>query len=284
MDDAAVLQKVSELPLLTGLSDHTRRQLAEVFLDVADVLLYGDGEPLISIGYLSFETGYVLVDGKVAIERGQSEPLELVAPVLLGEMAQFSATDTRSASVRARGSVMAAQFYWDDLYRRAEEALSAEAHSAFRFAIENQIWKRFEYKEILNLPLFADLPEALRMKVCLPFPALAECVQLKEVDTLFNQGSLCKNTGHLLVKGELKLFRKDGGERTLTAPDIIGIFPVKNEKGKEWSATAMGKGRAEVLKFAWDLYTDQIVDRLSHEEQKQFVASLKNNASKHLWC
>jgi hypothetical protein len=81
----------------------------------------------------------------------------------------------------------------------------------------------------------------------------------------------------------VKLFRKDGGEKMTEAPDIIGIFPNKGDKGTEWTATAMASGEADVLKFSWDHYTDQILKRLSMDEQKAFVASLKNNAKKHFW-
>src|SRR5690606_18560055 len=127
------------------------------------------------------------------------------------------------------------------------------------------------------------LDSALRMKVCMPFPTLAERINLGPVGTLFNEGAPCKNTGHLLVRGDIKLFRKEQGERVRSAPDLIGIFPNKNEKGADWTATAMAKGQAEVLRFSWDDYADQLVSRLSPEEQRQFVASLKNNAAKHFW-
>jgi hypothetical protein len=57
------------------------------------------------------------------------------------------------------------------------------------------------------------------------------------------------------------------------------IFPNKSEKGIEWSATVMASGGATVLKFSWD----EVVKVLSLDEQKDFVTSMKKNASKHFW-
>jgi len=281
MDPSTVAQRISELPLMKELPADARKQVAEVFLEVADVLRYEDGEPLITEGYLSFLTGYVLVDGKANVEPPDRDPIEVSAPAMFGEMAQFRTSDMRSATVRAKGSAIAAQFYWEDLYRVAEEKLSKEAHRAFRDAVERQIWERFEFKEIVNLPLWSDLPEEIRLKVCMPFPSIAECVRLQEIDTLFNQGTVCKGTGYLLVRGKLKLFRKGEGEKIIDTPNIAGIFPNKSDKITEWTATAMASGQAELLKFSWDKYIAVILKVLSRDEQVAFVASVKKNVSKH---
>ncbi|MBI2434452.1 MAG: hypothetical protein HYV26_16465 [Candidatus Hydrogenedentes bacterium] len=283
MDTETAIQQIANLDLLGPLPQDVRAQVANVFLDVSDLIHFNDGEPLINSGYLAFGTGYVLFEGAAAVERDGQEPIELKAPALLGEMAQFKSADIRSATVRARGSANAAHFYWDDLYQAAEKTLPEAAHLSFRTAVERQTWDRFDYKEIVNLPLFADLSEDLRLKVCLPLPMLSERITLGEVETLFNQASQCKGQGHLLVEGKLKLYRKDGGERHAEAPDIVGIFPNKSETGVEWSATAMANGPAVVLRFSWEQYTAQIVKRLTRDEQKAFVSTLKNNAGKHFW-
>ena len=283
METATAIQRIAELELFSKLTQETRNQVAEVFLNVSDLLQYEDGEPLINLGYLSFDTGYVLVDGRVVVEASEKERINITAPALLGEMAQFRTFDVRSATVRAQGGAVAAQFYWEDLYRAAERELSEEAHRAFRNAVERQTWDRFEFKEIMDLPLFADLPEELRLRVCLPIPSFAERIRLKEIDTLFSQGSPCKGFGYLLVCGKIKLLRKDVGERPISAPDLIGIFPNKGDKGKEWSATAMADGEADILRFSWDHYSDQLVKRLTREEQLALVASIKKNGAKHFW-
>lgn len=112
MDAGTVAERIAELAFMSELPGDTRSQVAGVFLNVSDILHYEDGEALITSGYLSFDTGYVLVDGKATVELPDHAPIEIEAPSLLGEMAQFSTSDMRSATVRAKGGAAAAQFYW----------------------------------------------------------------------------------------------------------------------------------------------------------------------------
>lgn len=283
METKDVAQKIAALEFLRALSSDTRNQIAEVFIDVSDVLRYEDGEAMINTGYLSFDTGLVLLEGQAMLEWDDRDSIEITAPALLGEMAQFKSADIRSATVRARGSAIGAQFYWNDLYAGTRESLSPDALRSFQEAVQLQSWERFQYKEIVGLPLLSGLSEEVRVKVCRPLATLSDLVQLKEIDTLFNQGSPCKSTGYLLVKGKLKLLRKASPEILLSAPNIVGIFPNKSDKGTEWSATVMASGEATLLKFFWDDYTDQLTTALSRDEQKGYIASMKKNASKHFW-
>lgn len=281
MDAAAAASRIADLELLKALPDDARSQTAEVFLDVSDVLAYEDGESLITEGFLSFGTGYALVDGVAVVELANSDYVELTAPTLLGEMAQFRAADMRSATVRAKGRAVAAQFYWDDLYRAAEVTLPDAVHQQFRQAVEKQMWERFQHKNITQIALLSGIPDDVRERVCMPLPSLSDQISLGETDTLFSEGANCKRTGYLLVVGKLRLFRKDKSEKIIEAPDIVGVFPNKSEKSQEWSATAMAQGSAEVLKFSWEQYSDQLVRRLSRDEQETYINSLRDNRSKH---
>lgn len=275
--------RIRALPLLAGLTEGVKSSAAGVFLDVSDLLRYDDGEALIHGGYLSFDTGYVLIDGAVAVESPAGEPIEVKAPALLGEMAQFRAADVRSATVRAKGTAHALQFFWEDLYARADEVMPEKERAAFRAAVEAQVWERFQFKNVTNIGLFADLDGDLKQRVCLPFPSISERHAIKGVDTLFSQGSRSDGSGYLVVSGSIKLFRKDRSEKTVNAPDLVGIFPANTDRGVEWTATAMANGEAEVLKFSWEQYTKELTRRLSREEFQALKASIKNNASKHFW-
>ena len=283
MDVTAVAQRIAALDFLSALPAETRAQIAEVFVDVSDVLRYDEGDALINAGYLSFNTGLVLIDGEATLEWDDQDSVDIAAPILLGEMAQFKSMDLRSATVRAKSSCVGAQFYWDDLYSGTQASLPKEALQAFHESIQLKAWDRFQYKEILELPLFADLSETVRLKVCRPLSTLSELLLLKEIDTLFNEGSSSQSTGYLLVSGQLKLLRKDGKEKILSAPNLLGIFPNKGEKGKDWSATAMASGPATLLKFSWEQFTEHLLRNLSRDEQKAYIDSIKQNAGKHFW-
>lgn len=273
--------KISQLPLVQGMGDEAKAGLAKSFYEVSDLLLYEAGEILIHGGYLSFDTGYVVLDGTVVIERPDEADIELAAPLLLGEMSQFRSADLRSATVRAQSPTTALQFFWEDLYKDLPNTLTEEDHMLFKSAIERQVWDRFSYKNIMSLDMFSDLSDELKLQVCLPFPSIADRLTVQGVDTLFNEKGTCAATGFILVKGLVRLFRKDQSERILEAPDILGIFPGKAEKGLEWTATAMAKGQAEVLQFSWETYSDELVRRLSKEDQQAFVASIRAHAKEH---
>ena len=165
MEVSEIIKEITGLDFLNTLHEATREQIAGVFADVSDVLQYEDGEAMINAGYLSFASGLVLVKGQATLEWDDRDPIEITAPVLLGEMAQFKTVDLRSATVRAKGTAVGAQFYWEDLYAGTNDGLPAESLKAFQEAIQLQSWDRFQFKEILTLPLISDLTEDVRVKV-----------------------------------------------------------------------------------------------------------------------
>ena len=58
---------------------------------------------------------------------------------------------------------------------------------------------------------------------------------------------------------------------------ILGVMPNFNAE-QQWSATAFAHGDVELLKFSWQEYMALLKQRLTQEEQGQFVESLKANA------
>ncbi len=275
---------LTQLPLLARMSPEAKDKIAQLFLDTSDNNTYEDGEALMSAGYLSFDTGYVLWEGHVAIESESGETVaEVAAPATMGEMSQFSSGDTRNATVRAIGEAHALRFSWEDLYAEAQESLSKEENAAFRGALEELVWDRFPEKSILSLAMFNDLSDATKTQVCIPLPWITEVVNLKPNETLFKEGVSCNETGFLLLDGALNLARTGKGEKIVASPDIVGIFPAKSEEPPKWSATAIAIEPARILQFSWGQYTRRLAKRLSKDDQKALIQSIKNNASKHFW-
>lgn len=283
MGEQAAVSNLADLPVLQLLSQDARAQVAKVFYAVAEDSKYDDGQVLIHEGYLSFDTGFVLYEGTVLVERDGKEPIELAAPVLLGEMSQFSAGDTRTATVRAKGPAKAVDFSWEDLYKRADQDLPPEINDQFKKAIEDLVWKRFPYRNIADLSLFSKLSEDLRNRTCSPLPGITEMVVLETGETLFREGTLCKSIGYILLNGKVKLIRAGKGEKEVEALDIIGIFPAKSEEPLKWTATCVSGGHAELLKFSWEQYVKILGKRLTKDERNQLVDSMKANAGKHFW-
>ncbi|HNR33132.1 MAG TPA: cyclic nucleotide-binding domain-containing protein [Candidatus Hydrogenedentes bacterium] len=282
MSESAELQHVMAIPLLRGLPEDAREQVARVILDIAERWDLADGETLMEEGHLAFDSGYVLIEGGVDIERKGRNATTLTAPALLGEMSQFKFSDTRTASVRAKGDASVLQFQWEDFYERAREALSEGGYSALMDAIERLVWDRFGGQPLLDLPLFRGLEAELRLKVCIVFPWIADAARFADGQTIFETGARCQSKGHLLMAGTVKLVGSDRSEKTVSAPHLIGVMP-KHEPALEWTATAIAKGAVELLTFSWQQYIARLQKRLTADEQRRLIEAMKSNAAAHFW-
>lgn len=276
------LAKVAGLSLLDAMPGETKQRAAQLFLDVGEHWDLADGEALLHEGYLSFESGYVLIEGSVEIVRSGGSPIVIAAPALLGEMSQFKSGDTRSATVRAKGTATVLQFPWDDLYARMKERLSKEEQRMFMDAMERLVWERFDRLSLMDLDMFSDLNQELKRKVCLVFPWITEVVICKDEQILFEEGGHCGSKGHLLTQGAIRLTTSGGRSKVYEAPNIIGVMP-KHEPGLQWTAAATAQGEVEVLIFSWQNYTARMEERLSHDERNALVNSIRAHAREHFW-
>ena len=276
------VQQLVELSLLEAMPAEGKSHVAEVFLEISERRDLADGEELVHEGYLGFESGFVLVEGTVAIVKGGEQLSEVSAPALLGEMSQFKTGDTRTATVRAIGAVSALHFHWDDFYEEVQQGLCESERTLLMDALEQLVWKRFSQDGLLTVGLFRDLSAALRLKVCIVFPWIAERVSVKKGEAVFEREERCKSIGYLLTKGSIRLVREDGREWVVKAPNIVGVMP-RHEPSQQWTATATPSEDAEMLGFSWQQYMERLQERLSHEEQRQLVDSMKAHASEHFW-
>ncbi len=275
-------EKLSGLPLLKGLPNDTRDRICAVIEGVSEETTAASGEELLQEGHLAFASGYFLVAGSVKVEREGLDPIELEAPMLLGEMSQFIQDDSRTATVRVASDASFLKFSWDDLYARAGAELSKEENAAFIQAIEKVVWDRYDLKGLMDLAFLSELSDDLKVRVCLPFPWISKRVKLANNEPLFESAARCKARGYLLIRGRISLIWIGAEEKVVAAPNIIGIMP-NNKPERIWSASARANGEAELLAFSWIEYGAKLEERLSNKEMKQFFDSLKNNAKRHFW-
>lgn len=275
-------QILARLPLLRRLPDTTQERVCVLLDDISKKTTIAEGEKLLREGHLVFASGYILLEGSIQIERAGLAPIELDAPIMLGEVSRFSQDDVRTATVHATSDGILLRFSWDDLYERAEEELSEENNKAFLHAIEGVVWKRQDLHDIPKLPIFSDLDEELKVRACMPLPWIGKRMKLSNGDALFNAGARCRSRGFLLTKGSVSLSWKEAQTRVVSAPNIIGIMP--NEKPERvWSASAHSSDESDLLAFSWIEYGEALQGLLSREEMEQFFESMKNNAKRHFW-
>lgn len=282
MSEPIKLSEVAGLELLRSMAESTRERVARLFLGVSEVWGLTEGEALMHEGHLGFDSGYVLTNGVMQIERHGAEPVAVPAPALLGEMSQFKSSDTRNATVRAAGPASVLHFHWEEFYDQAKAALAEPEYAQLMDALERLVWERCGCQSLLNLELFKGLDDALKLKVCIIFPWITERVKLKTGATLFEHGARCQSEGHLLINGTLKLVRQDRTEKIISAPNLVGVMP-KHEPGLTWSVTATAPADAELLKFSWLQYAAKLQKRLTNDEQRQLIDAMKANAPAHIW-
>ena len=276
-------QKIlGNLSLVTGMPEEAKARVCALLESISQKSSVGQDEQLLQQDHLGFASGYIVLEGGVKVDRRGMESLELTAPLLLGEMSQFLDDDSRNASVRTTGPVSVLKFSWDDLYERATQELSKEENAGLIDAIEKLVWDRHELQGIADLPLFKDLSDELKMRSCISFPWIGKRVTIPNNEALFEVGSRCKSRGFLLLKGEVAIIWKSGEERTISAPNIIGIMP-NHKPERIWSASARAKDEVELMTFSWIEYDKRVRAKLSPDELKAFFSSLQNNAKKHFW-
>ncbi|MDQ1257327.1 MAG: hypothetical protein QG656_1931, partial [Candidatus Hydrogenedentes bacterium] len=69
MADSEIVGRLLGMAVLDRMPAENKAHVAQLFVDVSETKDIADGEALIHEGYLAFESGYVLVDGVVSIDR-----------------------------------------------------------------------------------------------------------------------------------------------------------------------------------------------------------------------
>ena len=282
MSESVEVQQLTGLSFLGTMSEEGKARVAGVFRAVSEAIDLEDGDELMHEGYLSFESGYVLAKGSVEVLKGGKVLLELSAPALLGEMSQFKSYDTRMATVRAKGEVVALEFQWDEFYERAKADLPEADHSVLMDAIQMLVWERFGCEALLDLPLFSGLNAALKLKVCIVLPWITTRELFADGEEIFKLEGRCQSKGHLLMSGTVKLSKGPAQEMLVTATNLVGVMP-KNDPNLRWTATATARGPVEMLTFSWQTFTKKLEQRLTRDEQQMLIESMRQNANAHFW-
>lgn len=280
METVEILDTLMNLPLLSSLPDDARGRTAKLIHTVSKLVTHSDGEALLRKESLGAGTGFVLVQGKVRVKKDDSDDIELAAPALLGEMQQFNPRALRSASVFSSGCTTALTFTWQALYDRVKEDLSMSEQMALMDSIERTVWKRFEQDSLMDLALFKNLSDALRLRVCLTLHWTLRPIVLKNGDVLFEKDAICGDDGYLVMQGQIKLKRNLESLGVVSESDILGIMPVFDPDLK-WTATATAIGNVELMKFNWASFMMLLDKRLSSDDMRAFKVAIQEYATNH---
>ena len=140
MEPSDLPQTLAGLPLIAGMPKETQAAAADLFAGLGESMTLADGDVLLHEGDLGSDTGYVLLSGKVRVNRDEASELEVAAPALLGEMNQLNPRTRRTATVSARGPGEALKFSWQNLYWQCKTALDPAGQSALMDGIERRVF------------------------------------------------------------------------------------------------------------------------------------------------
>lgn len=280
MERGDLLRRLERLPLLRYVSEALRPRVAEALLDISREVVLERGDILMRQGEIGGETGFVLVEGEVNVERGDDRPLVVPGPALLGEMYQFNPHAQRTATVRAQTGAIAVRFSWPGFYKEAKARFSDAEQAEIVDALERCILERFDRSMLLDLALFRGLSDDLKLRICLLLQWVTQAIILQDGQVLFHQGGMCGGEGFLLTHGQLEL-RKAGQLFDIRkAPDLLGVLP-EFDPDLRWTASAVARGPVEALKFSWLEFNALFGQRATPESRERLLEAVRNNAAAH---
>ena len=116
--------KISALGFMNELTHQLRQDTVEVLIQVGKLRRVPKGGIWIREGEHSANKGYILLKGKVCIQKSDHPDLECETPELLGEMMQFNPAHLRTATVKAVTDCIVMRFIWDDFWNASEQYFS----------------------------------------------------------------------------------------------------------------------------------------------------------------
>ena len=135
--------QLKELCLLNDFPAAMRSRVMMVFLTVSEDHILRRGSRLFAEDEQSDETGYVLLEGSVTVQKQDGETVTCSGPELLGEMQMLNPRHTRTATVIAGSDVRVLKFNWSSFFQIAEGLFDPDELAVLREALSNLAWKHF---------------------------------------------------------------------------------------------------------------------------------------------
>lgn len=129
------------LPFMDDLPKGLAQRFVEMLIGAAERTTVVDGTKLFTEGEHEPDLGYVLLSGKVQVEKSYTSNSMTSAPALLGEIKQFNPASERTATVRALGDLDVLQFRWVDLNAAISAELKEPEQKLLRKAMLDYAWK-----------------------------------------------------------------------------------------------------------------------------------------------
>lgn len=138
-----IRNQICAIPIFHDLPELVRARICMILLGLGHEVTATDGQVLFEEGESDNDVAYILLDGKVRVEKTETPIVTAAAPDLLGEVVKFSPLALRSATVTAEGEVKLLKFFWAPFFEAASMVFQPEEQIQVRQALEDIAWGHF---------------------------------------------------------------------------------------------------------------------------------------------
>ncbi|MBI2432896.1 MAG: cyclic nucleotide-binding domain-containing protein [Candidatus Hydrogenedentes bacterium] len=135
--------RIMQIHFLNNLPEDIRLRVAMLFLGIGHEMTATDGHIIFREGEPDNDLAFVLLDGRVQVEKTEAPAISAPAPDVLGELIKFNPIPRRSATVIAEGEAKLLKFAWDDFFVSAQKMFTADELTLLRQALEDIAWEHF---------------------------------------------------------------------------------------------------------------------------------------------
>ncbi|MBX7256670.1 MAG: cyclic nucleotide-binding domain-containing protein [Candidatus Hydrogenedentes bacterium] len=143
MDSQQVRQAILKLRFMGGLESDLRAKVAELIVRVAEQRSVPKGGIFIHEHEPNDDRGFVLLSGRILVQKTGSPDTTCEAPEILGEMQQFNPTHLRTATISGDVPCVVLRFHWSAFWNAVNQELQPPQIEALRKALEMNAWEHF---------------------------------------------------------------------------------------------------------------------------------------------
>ena len=135
-------QTILKIPLCNKLPENMRDRFGMIFLWISTPKDVSHGDKIYSEGEEDENTGCLLIEGIIEVQRKGQPAVRLEAPELLGESGQFTLGHKRTATVEVVVGGRELSFSWRDFGQWAVQLYTHEERRVLKRLIAETAWDR----------------------------------------------------------------------------------------------------------------------------------------------
>ncbi len=128
------------LPFMLDMPESLKQRICKVFVAISKYDTVEAGTTLFKEGDRDSDDGYVVLSGSVRVTKSYAPECKAFAPVLLGEVKQFSPRSERTATVTANDELETLHFTWHRFNDTVDQTFDETDREVLRKALLGYAW------------------------------------------------------------------------------------------------------------------------------------------------